>query len=45
MTLGDLCEPMFVYMCRLNRLARKGGSLEIGLGSGECFVRLHWAKK
>ncbi|MFC1806684.1 DotU family type IV/VI secretion system protein [Planctomycetota bacterium] len=26
MTLLELCEPMFLYICRLNRSARKGGS-------------------
>ncbi len=25
MTLLELCEPLFQYVCRLNRLARKGG--------------------
>lgn len=24
MTLAEICEPMFQYVCRLNRLARKG---------------------
>ena len=28
MTLLELCEPLFLYMCRLNRSARKGGSFE-----------------
>ena len=28
MTLSELCEPLFVYLCRLNRSARKGGDLE-----------------
>ena len=28
MTLLELCEPLFLYMCRLNRSARKGGSHE-----------------
>ena len=28
MTLLDLCEPLFLYVCRLNRSARKGGSHE-----------------
>ncbi|MEX2217762.1 MAG: DotU family type IV/VI secretion system protein [Phycisphaerales bacterium] len=27
MTLLELCEPTFQYVCRLNRLARKGGNL------------------
>jgi type IV/VI secretion system ImpK/VasF family protein len=26
MTLVELCEPLFQYMCRLNRMARKGAS-------------------
>lgn len=29
MTLPELCEPLFQYLCRLNRAARKGGSLEL----------------
>lgn len=28
MTLLELCEPLFLYMCRLNRSARKGGTHE-----------------
>ena len=28
MTLLELCEPLFLYMCRLHRSARKGGSHE-----------------
>jgi type VI protein secretion system component VasF len=28
MTLLELCEPLFLYVCRLNRSARKGGSHE-----------------
>lgn len=30
MTLLELCEPLFQYLCRLNRLARKGGSADAG---------------
>ena len=29
MTLLELCEPLFQYMCRLNRLARSGSTLEM----------------
>lgn len=29
MTLHEVCEPLFQYVCRLNRMARKGGSLEV----------------
>ena len=29
MTLLELCEPLFQYICRLNRSARKGGMFEI----------------
>jgi type VI secretion system protein ImpK len=29
MTLLELCEPLFQYMCRLNRLARSGSDLEM----------------
>jgi type VI protein secretion system component VasF len=28
MTLSDLCEPLFEYVCRLNRTARKGGEAQ-----------------
>lgn len=28
MNLPQLCEPVFQYVCRLNRLARKGGALD-----------------
>lgn len=28
MNLQELCEPIFQYVCRLNRLSRKGGSLD-----------------
>ncbi len=30
MTLLDVCEPLFQYVCRLNRLGRKGGSVDAG---------------
>ena len=30
MTLLELCEPLFLYICRLNRSARKGGSAGLG---------------
>lgn len=30
MTLLELCEPLFQYICRLNRAARKGGTHEVG---------------
>ena len=29
MTLQELCDPVFQYVCRLNRSARKGGSFEL----------------
>ena len=29
MTLLELCEPLFQYVCRLNRLARSGSTLEM----------------
>jgi len=29
MTLLELCEPLFQYICRLNRLARSGSTLEM----------------
>lgn len=30
MTLLELCEPLFLYMCRLNRSVRKGGAASMG---------------
>jgi len=35
MTLLELCEPLFLYVCRLNRSARKGGSHEYHRVRGE----------
>ncbi|MBX3382440.1 MAG: DotU family type IV/VI secretion system protein [Phycisphaeraceae bacterium] len=35
MTLVDICEPVFQYVCRLNRLSRKGGRQDWGLIRGE----------
>jgi len=35
MTLLELCEPLFLYICRLNRSARKGGSHEYSQVHGE----------
>ncbi len=29
-SLVELCDPLFQYVCRLNRLARKGGLVEAG---------------
>ena len=33
MTLLDVCEPLFQYVCRLSRAARKGASAG-GSGAG-----------
>ena len=33
MTLLELCEPLFQYICRLNRSARKGGQPRPGAAS------------
>ncbi|MBM4038424.1 MAG: DotU family type IV/VI secretion system protein [Planctomycetes bacterium] len=35
MTLLELCEPLFLYVCRLNRSARKGGTHELTRVRGE----------
>jgi type IV/VI secretion system ImpK/VasF family protein len=35
MTLPEVCEPLFQYVCRLNRSARKGGSFELGVVRSE----------
>ena len=31
MTLDEACEPLFQYICRLNRSARKGGSIDYAI--------------
>jgi len=31
MDLLQICEPLFQYVCRLNRLGRKGGEINVGL--------------
>ena len=35
MTLVEICEPLLQYVCRLNRLARKGGRADFGVARGE----------
>jgi len=30
-TLNEICEPLFQYVCRLNRLGRKGGKTDSGI--------------
>ncbi len=35
MTLTEICEPLFQYVCRLNRLGRKGGRTDQGLVKSE----------
>lgn len=35
MTLLELCEPLFQYVCRLNRSARKGGTHDLARTRGE----------
>jgi type VI protein secretion system component VasF len=44
MTLLELCEPLFQYMCRLNRSARKGGNYELGQVQAEIKALLADAK-
>ena len=39
MTLQELCEPIFQEICRLNRLARKGGGSAAELGRDMARVR------
>jgi hypothetical protein len=34
-TLVEICEPLFQYVCRLNRLGRKGGRVDWGIVRGE----------
>jgi len=31
MTLAEICEPLFQYVCRINRLARKGQRQDFGI--------------
>src|SRR5262245_54273976 len=35
MTLVEICEPLLQYVCRLNRLGRKGGRQDWGIVRGE----------
>lgn len=35
MNLVEICEPLLQYVCRLNRLARKGGRADFGVVRGE----------
>lgn len=35
MTLVQICEPLFQYVCRMNRLGRKGGRVDFGVVRGE----------
>ncbi len=45
MPLVDLCEPIFQYICRLNRSARKGGNYDRNLVEAEVRSLLADAKK
>lgn len=44
MTLLELCEPLFLYICRLNRSARKGGAHDLGRVRGEVKALLEQAR-
>jgi len=35
MTLVEVCEPLLQYVCRMNRLGRKGGRTDFGVMRGE----------
>ena len=35
MTLQELCEPLFLYICRMNRSARKGAAVSYRQARGE----------
>jgi type VI protein secretion system component VasF len=44
LTLAELCEPLFLYVCRLNRLVRKGGAKDqaaVWHESRSLFAELH----
>ncbi|MGN6366881.1 MAG: DotU family type IV/VI secretion system protein [Phycisphaerae bacterium] len=43
-TLLDLCEPLFQYICRLNRSARKGGNYELSQVQSEIHSLLTEAR-
>ena len=40
MTLLELTEPLFQYICRLNRIARRGAASKTSLGDTTSFVNL-----
>ncbi len=40
MTLQELTEPVFQYICRLNRIARRGAAAKAGPGDTTTFVAL-----
>jgi type IV/VI secretion system ImpK/VasF family protein len=44
-TLLDLCEPLFQYICRLNRSARKGGNYELAQVQSEVRGFLNEARQ
>ncbi len=44
MTLPELCEPLFHYLCRLNRAARSGGSCEYAIVRAEIRTLLEKMK-
>src|SRR6266700_3240995 len=39
MTLLELTEPIFQYICRLNRAARKAGGTTVGTGNTSFFAK------
>ncbi|MBN1670877.1 MAG: DotU family type IV/VI secretion system protein, partial [Kiritimatiellae bacterium] len=38
MTLADVCEPVFQYVCRLNRMARMGSKADFAVVRGEILA-------
>jgi type VI protein secretion system component VasF len=45
MTLADICEPIFQYVCQLNRLSRRGGRQDFGVVRAEFKTLLAQAKQ
>lgn len=35
MTLAEICEPIFQYICKFNRMSRRGGRQDLGVVKGE----------
>jgi type VI protein secretion system component VasF len=45
MTLADICEPIFQYICQLNRMSRRGGRQDFGVIRAESKALLAQCKQ